>query len=131
MRMTTIGGTHISADSMLLASVRVARPKNPCSGGETDRSLTTYCAPLSEILLRGWTNADNHTRTAATITETASIEVVCAKGSWPGIVDTPYDFSSLPTPSREELPVTPWTEWTSWCADASQKGHKRTSCSER
>src|SRR5215475_16180724 len=103
MRMTTTGGTHISADSMLLASVRVARPKNPCIGGKTDRSLITYCGPRSETLLRCWTNADNHTRTAATITETASIEVACAKASWPGIVDTPSDFASLPTPSREEL----------------------------
>src|SRR5262249_15188826 len=93
MRMTTIGGTHISADSMLLASVRVARPKNPRNGGETDRSLITYCGPRWETLLRCWTNADTHTRTAAIITETASIEVVCAKGSRPSIVDTPYDFS--------------------------------------
>src|SRR5262249_34677542 len=102
MRMTTTGGTHISADSMLLASVRVARPKNPCVGGKTDRSLITYCGPRSETLLRCWTNADSHTKTAATITETASIEVVSAKGSWPGIVERPYGFRSLRRPRHRE-----------------------------
>jgi hypothetical protein len=41
MRMTTTGGTHIKADSMLLASVRVARPKKPSSDGGVDRSPMT------------------------------------------------------------------------------------------
>ena len=102
-----MGGTHINADSMLLESVRVARPKNPCNGGETDRSLITYCAPRSATLLRCWTNADSHTKTAATITETASIEVASAKGCWPSNFDTPNLFAAHaiePRASSDDIP---------------------------
>jgi len=51
MRMTITGGAHIKADSMLLASVRVARPKNPSIDGGTDRSLMTYGDPRSTTLV--------------------------------------------------------------------------------
>jgi len=71
-----------------LASVRVARPRKPCSGGGTDRSLITYFDPRSETLLRFWSNADSHTKTAAKTTEIASIEAMSMAVFWPGIAET-------------------------------------------
>src|SRR6476646_2711702 len=67
-------------------------PKESLQRGR-DRSVAHYILwpPLRDIA-----EVLDQRRQLATITETASIEVACAMGSWPSIVDTPYDFSRCP-----------------------------------